>query len=176
MARRSGSRYDDAQTPSYRVMVIEDNPDTALLIEHALSGPDTSTEIVTYNDGEHALASLHGTDGDEPEAPLPSLILLDLNLPRLDGTEVLKRLRAQPRTRLTPVVVFSSSDQPSDVAACYKHGANSYVRKPVDFDRFSEILVEVARYWLSVNHLAYDPHDPASLETPAPRNEQTRGA
>lgn len=175
MARPSGSRSDGAEAPSHRVMVIEDNPDTALLIEHALSGPDTTVEIVTFSDGEHALASLHGIGGSKPEAPLPSLILLDLNLPRLDGTEVLERLRAQPRTRLTPVVVFSSSDEPSDLAACYKRGANSYVRKPVDFDRFSEILVEVARYWLSVNHLAYDPHDPAAIEAPASRREQTRG-
>lgn len=175
MARPSGSRCDGSETPAQRVMVVEDNPDTALLIEHALAGPDTTVEVVTYTDGEHALASLHGTDGEDPEAPLPSLILLDLKLPRLDGTEVLRRLRADPRTRLTPVVVFTSSDEPSDLAACYQSGANSYIRKPVDFDRFSEILGEVADYWLSVNHLAYDPHDPASVRPEQPHREQARG-
>lgn len=171
MARPSGSPSDGSEEPTHRVMVVEDNPDTALLIEHALSGPDTTVEVVTYNDGEQALASLHGTGGRGPEAPLPSLILLDLNLPRLDGTEVLERLRAQARTRLTPVVVFSSSGEPADLIACYETGANSYVRKPVDFDRFSEVLGEVARYWLSVNHLAYDPEDPSSVLRPAPQRE-----
>lgn len=174
MARPSGSPYDGSETQPQRVMVIEDNPDTGLLIEHALDGPDTVVEVVTYTDGEQALASLHGTDGEDPEAPLPSLILLDLKLPRLDGTEVLRRLRADPRTRLTPVVVFTSSDEPSDLAACYQSGANSYVRKPVDFDRFTQVLGEVAEYWLSVNHLAYDPHDPASVRDEEPRREQTR--
>ncbi len=144
-------------------MVIEDNPDTALLIEHALAGPDMSVEIVAYPDGEAALDHLLGPDGHAPDAPLPSLILLDLKLPRLDGRQVLERLRADPRTELIPVVVFTSSDEIEDRQGCYERGANSYVRKPVDFDEFTEILASVAEYWLAINHLPYDPQDPASI-------------
>lgn len=166
---RSGSRSEGSDTPVQRVMVIEDNPDTALLIEHALDGPDTPVEIVKHPDGQAALASLHGTEGHAPTDLLPALILLDLKLPRLDGREVLERLRADPRTRLIPVVIFTSSDEPTDLEGCYEAGANSYIRKPVDFDRFSQLLRQVAEYWLEVNHLAYDPQDPATVLEPGTR-------
>lgn len=160
----SPSRSDDDTDRGQQVVIVEDNPDTALLIEHALSGPDIDVEILSFRSGEAALDRLLGTGDDPPLAPLPSLILLDLQLPRVDGLEVLERLRAEPRTQQVPVVVFTSSDERKDLEACYARGANSYIRKPVDFDRFTRTLSKVASYWLSTNELAYDPTDPAGAE------------
>jgi two-component system, response regulator len=115
----------------------------------AKAGCEARLDVVA--DGVEALAYLHGSEGKPPE-PLPDVVLLDLNLPRLSGHEVLERIRATERTRRLPVVVLTSSDEVADVAKSYDRGANSYVRKPVAFDAFVEATRQMGTYWLKINH------------------------
>ena len=103
-----------------------------------------SVEVARH--GQEALDYLFNDAND-----MPRLVLPDLNLPNIDGLEVLRRIREDERTRLTPVVILTSSDAPDDVAASYRNGANGYVRKPIDFDQFSEVIHELGLYWLVVN-------------------------
>ncbi len=126
------------------ILLVEDNPDDATLTERALRGVPAHLEIA--RDGEEALDYLLN-DGND----LPRLVLLDLLLPNPDGLEVLRRIREHERTSLTPVVILTSSSSPNDVAAGYRCGANSYVRKPVDFDEFARLIGEIGSYWLVVN-------------------------
>ncbi|MDX1612526.1 MAG: response regulator [Candidatus Thermoplasmatota archaeon] len=136
--------------PAGRILVVEDNRDTAVLIEHALTKHCVPAHVVAMESGEAALEHLLGTE-DTPPARLPDLILLDLKLPRLSGIDVLEALRADERTRRVPVVIFTSSKEDSDIQACYAAGANSYVRKPVDFEAFTSALELATRYWLTLN-------------------------
>lgn len=135
------------------ILLVEDNPDDALLTVRALQQHNIQNEVVIARDGAEALAYLHGAgEGAVPDPrPLPALILLDLKLPKVDGLEVLRRLRAFPRTRLLPVVVLTSSKEEKDLVASYSLGANSYVRKPVDFDQFAEAVRQLGLYWLLLN-------------------------
>jgi two-component system response regulator len=137
---------------SRRILLVEDNPNDVELTRHALSRNKLTLEMVVAQDGQEALDLLLGSspEGHGP-ADLPILILLDLRLPKVDGLAVLKAVKGNPATRLIPVVVLSTSREDRDVQAAYDLGANSYVRKPVDFDQFVEMVKLLGIYWLSLN-------------------------
>ena len=134
------------------ILLVEDNPDDEALTVMALRGVPATLEVA--RDGQEAMDYLTN-DGKA----LPRLVLLDLKLPKIDGLEVLRRIREDDRTRLTPVVVLTSSNAPDDVIASYRLGANSYVRKPVNFDQFSETIRQLGTYWLAVNEPPPNPPD-----------------
>src|SRR5262245_42037964 len=134
---------------SQLIVIVEDNPDDQALTLRALKKQNLANDIVVLEDGVAALEFLLS-----PEKPTPSLILLDLKLPRLDGLQVLQRLRAEPRTQFLPVVVLTSSAEEQDVIEGYRLGANSYIRKPVDFNQFTEAVRHLGLYWLVLNHAA----------------------
>lgn len=135
------------------ILLVEDNPDDEALTLRALKKNKITNEVVVARDGAEALDLFFGP-GENPGGdghPLPQMVLLDLKLPKLDGLEVLRRLRADPRTRLLPVVILTSSREEKDLVEGYGLGANSYVRKPVDFARFVEAVRELGLYWLLLN-------------------------
>jgi len=132
--------------PMQLIVLVEDNPDDELLTLRALKQQKIANDIVVLRDGVEALEFLLS-----PDKQLPHLVLLDLKLPRLDGLRVLQRLRSEPRTQLLPIVVLTSSDEDRDVIEGYRLGANSYIRKPVDFDQFSEAVRQLGLYWLVLN-------------------------
>ena len=127
------------------ILLVEDNPDDEALTVVALR-MGTSANIEVARDAEEALDYLVNDAND-----VPRLVLLDLKLPNVDGFEVLRRIRADERTRWVPVVILTASSAPADVAAGYRCGANGYVRKPVDFDQFAEVIHQLGAYWLVVN-------------------------
>jgi two-component system response regulator len=133
-----------------RILLVEDNPDDEALMLRAFSRSRIQNPVHIVRDGQEALDHLHGT-ASTPPGPLPALVLLDLKLPRIDGLEVLRRIRATPRTALLPVVVLTSSDEEGDLVGSYTLGANSYVRKPVDFDAFVAATRQLGLYWLLLN-------------------------
>jgi CheY-like chemotaxis protein len=135
------------------ILLVEDNPDDDGLTLRALEKNRISNQVVVARDGVEALDFLFGTGSyaGRAAAVLPELVLLELRLPKLDGFEVLKRMRADSRTRLLPVVIFTSSREQEDIANGYGLGANSYVRKPVDFQQFLESVRQLGLYWLVVN-------------------------
>lgn len=135
------------------IMLVEDDPDHELLTLRALRRSSSVGQVVVARDGAQAVEYLlqtgpHITQG---EHPLPSVVLLDLNLPKLSGLEVLQQLRADERTRVLPVVILSSSDEESDLAHCYSLGANSFIRKPIDADQFTTVGLQLGEYWLKLN-------------------------
>jgi two-component system, response regulator len=131
--------------PDVTILLVEDNPDDAALTELALRGT-IPARLQVARDGQEALDYLFNHANE-----LPRLVLLDLGLPNIDGLEVLRRIRGNERTRLTPVVILTSSTAPDDVATGYRYGANSYVCKPPDFDQFSGLVRQLGSYWLTVN-------------------------
>lgn len=135
------------------ILLVEDNPDDVALIMRSLEKGNIANEVVVVGDGEEALEYLLGADGAGKSGPsgLPVLVLLDLKLPKIDGLEVLKRLRQEERTRLLPVVVFTSSKEEGDLITSYSLGANSFVRKPVDFGDFAGAVAHLGLYWLLLN-------------------------
>ncbi len=135
------------------IMLVEDNPDDVELTLRAFKKNNISNEVVVVGDGAAALDYLFGTGEYEGRdtSQMPAVVLLDLKLPKVDGLEVLKRIRADERTSLIPVVVLTSSKEDSDVMQSYKNGCNSYVQKPVDFDRFVKAAHELGLYWLVLN-------------------------
>jgi len=140
-------------TTDKAIMLVEDNPDDRDLTLRALKKNNIANRVVVAEDGVEALDYLFGTgkyDGrDVSDTPL--FILLDLKLPKVDGIEVLKKLRADDRTAIIPVVILTSSKEEQDMLNGYKLGANSYVRKPVDFDQFTETVRQLGLYWLVIN-------------------------
>ncbi len=128
------------------ILLVEDNPDDVKLTLRALSKANILNEVVVAKDGAEALEKLLGD-----EALTPTLILLDLKLPKIGGLEVLKRLRTDERTKLLPIVILTSSKEESDLIGGYSLGANSYVRKPVDFHQFAEAVTSLGLYWLVLN-------------------------
>jgi len=135
------------------ILLVEDNPDDAKLTLRAFKQGNILNPIAVVQDGIEALDFLfaRGTHSDRADKPVPALVLLDLNLPKLDGLGVLKAIRAHERTRLIPVVIMTSSREDEDVVAGYSLGANSYVRKPVDFVAFLEAVKALGIFWLMVN-------------------------
>jgi CheY-like chemotaxis protein len=135
------------------ILLVEDNPVDEKLTVRALEKRHMVNRIVVARDGEEALQRLFGAGEGEGASPLPlpQLVLLDLKLPKVDGLEVLRRIRATERTKLLPVVVLTSSDEERDILKSYALGVNSYVRKPVNFEQFSEAVAEIGLYWLVVN-------------------------
>jgi DNA-binding response OmpR family regulator len=132
--------------PAQMIVLVEDNPDDQALTLRALKKQNLANDIIVLNDGVEALEFLL-----DPEKPLPHLVLLDLKLPKLDGLQLLRRLRSDPRTQVLPVVVLTSSDEDRDVIEGYRLGANSYIRKPVDFNQFTEAVRQLGLYWLVLN-------------------------
>jgi two-component system response regulator len=135
------------------ILLVEDNADDEKLTLRALKKNNIGNDVVVARDGLEALDYLFGTGphaGRSANA-LPQVVLLDLKIPKLDGLEVLRRLRADPRTRLLPVVILTSSNEEQDRFSSDGLGANSYVRKPVDFNQFSEATRQLGLYWLVLN-------------------------
>jgi len=137
------------------ILLVEDNPDDEALTLRALKKNNIRNAVVVARDGVEALAYLFGTGAyaGRDTSVMPQVVLLDLKLPRLDGLEVLRRLRADARTRLLPVVILTTSTEEQDVIAGYNLGANGYVRKPVDFTQFAEAVRYLGLYWLVLNEV-----------------------
>jgi two-component system, response regulator len=134
------------------ILLIEDNPSDEALTLRALKKNNIRNDVVVMRDGAEALDYLLAPRTDPHDVPaLPQLILLDINLPKIDGLEVLRRIRADPRTKLLPVVILTSSGEERDIIKSYGWGANGYVRKPVDFIQFAEAVRQMGLYWLIIN-------------------------
>ena len=132
------------------ILLVEDNPDDVELTKRAFRKCNIRNTLVVAEDGAKAIQMLHGTPGGGPPE-LPALVLLDLKLPKLDGLEVLARIRANPHTHRLPVVILTSSKEEEDLTRGYDLGANSYIRKPVKFEQFVEAVGQVGLYWLVLN-------------------------
>jgi len=135
------------------ILLVEDNPDDVALTMRSLKKNNIFNEVVVAKDGVEALDYLFGTGmyAGRDMKKLPVVVLLDLKLPRIDGLEVLKNIRQNEFTKLTPVVILTSSLEESDVVKGYNLGANSYIRKPVDFNQFNEAIKQLGLYWLLWN-------------------------
>ena len=135
------------------ILLVEDNPDDEVLTVRVLKKNNILNDMVVARDGAEALDYLFGAGSyaDRDMTVMPQLILLDLKLPKIDGLEVLRRVRGDERTRLLPVVVLTSSSEEQDVIESYRLGANSYIRKPVDFTQFTAAIRNLGLYWLVLN-------------------------
>jgi len=136
-----------------RILLVEDNPDDIELTRRAFERVDVDNDIDVATDGAEALDYLfrRGRFTDRNGHDMPDLVLLDLRLPRVDGLGVLREIRSNETTRLLPVVVLTSSTEEVDLVNCYREGANSYVRKPVDFAKMLELVKSLQGYWLELN-------------------------
>ncbi len=137
------------------ILLVEDNPDDEALTLRALKKNNILNEVIVAHDGEEAVEYLFGTERYEGRDTniQPQVILLDLQLPKLSGLEVLKCLRADERTKLLPVVILTTSCEQQDIVSSYNNGANSYMRKPVDFNQFIEAVKQIGLYWLVLNEV-----------------------
>jgi two-component system, response regulator len=136
--------------PTRPILLVEDNPDDERLTLRALAKNNIGNEVKVAHDGVEALDYLFS-----PSNSAPALVLLDLKLPKVDGIEVLRRMRHMDKTQLTPVVILTSSKEEQDLIAGYRLGANSYIRKPVDFVQFTEAVRQLGLYWLVLNEPPY---------------------
>lgn len=148
------------------ILLVEDNADDVELTLRAFRRHNLENHVVVVRDGAEALDYFFATGAYADRNPndLPALVLLDLKLPRIDGLEVLRRLRSDPRTQLVPVVVLTSSKEETDLLRSYRLGCNSYVRKPIDFNEFVAAVTNLRLYWLVLNE-----EPPCSAEAAAPR-------
>ena len=133
------------------LMLVEDNPDDEMLTLRGLKQNNIVNQVLVARDGAEALELLLGRPGAAAPRDLPEVVLLDLKLPKLDGLEVLRRLRADERTKFLPVVILTSSKEEQDLVNGYRLGANSYVRKPVKFEEFAAAVRQLGLYWLVLN-------------------------
>lgn len=135
------------------ILLVEDNPDDEALTIRAFKKSKLVNEVVVAHDGAEALDYLfgRGAHAGRDSILLPAVVLLDLRLPKIDGLEVLRRIRADDRTKLVPVVILTSSKEEQDLINGYQSGANSYIRKPVDFDKFLQVAEQMDLYWLVLN-------------------------
>ena len=137
------------------ILLVEDNPNDEELTLRALRKANIANEVAIARDGQEALDFLFATGkyaGREPTT-MPAVVLLDLKLPKLDGIDVLQRIRADPRTKLVPVVVLTSSSEDEDMVRSYQSGANSYVRKPIEFSAFANAVTQLGMYWVLINQI-----------------------
>jgi two-component system, response regulator len=132
------------------ILLVEDNPDDEALTLRAFKKNNISNEVLVAHDGVEALELLFGNGNRNGSRP-PALVLLDLKLPKVDGLEVLRRIRSEARTHLLPVVILTTSNEEQDLTNGYQFGANSYIRKPVDFAQFTEAVRQLGLYWLVLN-------------------------
>lgn len=148
--------------PTKNILLVEDNPDDRELMKLAFARGEIPHNLIVVSDGIEALnylqrqAEYNDVSTSLSEYSLeamPAVIILDLNLPRLGGIEVLRRIRADPRTRIIPVVIISSSNEPQDLIDSYLNGCNSYIRKPLHFTQLQNFVKEISTYWLTVNQL-----------------------
>lgn len=135
------------------ILLVEDNPDDELLTLMAFRENNILNEIIVAHDGEEALQILFGKDRKSHSVSnvLPQIILLDLKLPKVDGLEVLHEIRTHSATKLLPVIILTSSTEETDILKSYQEGANSYIRKPVDFEQFTKAIKLLGLYWLVLN-------------------------
>ena len=138
------------ESKDVRILLVEDNPDDVELTLKAFEKHKLSNQIVVARDGEEALDILFQRD-KERAGWRPDLILLDLKLPKVDGLEVLRQVKADSRTKVIPVVILTSSKEENDLDKGYQLGVNSYLRKPVDFEKFTEVVMQLGLYWLLLN-------------------------
>ena len=138
---------------SLEILLVEDNPDDVELALHALRKNKLANHVEVMRDGAEALDFLfaEGDFSNREATDTPRLILLDLKLPKVDGLEVLRRVKSDPKLRTVPIVIMTSSDHERDIVESYQYGVNSYIRKPVDFDEFVEVIKQLGFYWLILN-------------------------
>jgi two-component system response regulator len=138
---------------SKTILLVEDNPDDVELTLRAFKKNKMANEVVVVGDGPEALDYIFGTGkfSTRDTSRMPAVVLLDLKLPKMDGMEVLQRIRADARTKLLPVVILTSSKEEQDIIGSYSLGANSYIRKPVDFHKFVDAVQQWELYWLMLN-------------------------
>ena len=143
-----------SETTSIEILLVEDNPQDLELTQRALRKANLANYIHVARDGAEALEFLYceGAHAGRKIEDTPKVILLDLKLPKMDGLQVLKRIKSDPRTRTIPVVVLTSSKEQNDVVESYHLGVNSYIVKPVNFERFAEAVQHLGMYWLLLNH------------------------
>jgi two-component system response regulator len=146
---------EDQTLTRKKILLVEDNPDDETLTLRALRKSKIMNEVIVARDGEEAMEHLFGAGmfGSHENEALPAVVLLDLKLPKIGGIDVLRRIRSEPRTRRLPVVVLTSSKEDRDLIAVYDLGANSYIHKPVDFEKFSEAIGHLGMYWVLFNEL-----------------------
>ena len=157
------NQYKQHYMSAKNILLIEDNPDDRELMKLAFAKEKTPHNLMIVANGVEAINYLIGRDNfvDDSEEniknhnsnALPALIMIDLNLPMIDGIEVLRRIRAHPKTKLIPVVIISSSNEPQDLIDSYINGCNSYIRKPIHFTQLQKFVKEISTYWLTVNQL-----------------------
>ena len=139
------------QPKDIRILLVEDNPDDIELTLRVFRKYHIVNQIIVARDGEEALEILFNSRKGVPEEERPDLILLDLKLPKVDGLEVLRQIKGHPRTQPIPVVILTSSKEETDLIKSYKLGVNSYIRKPVNFNNFIEVIRQLSLYWLMLN-------------------------
>ncbi len=141
------------------ILLVEDNPSDVGLTKRAFAKKNIANPLVVVQDGQEALDYLfcEGSYADRQSNDRPSVILLDINLPKISGLSVLRRIREDQRTRLTPVIMLTTSKEEQDLVTSYSNGANSYIRKPVDFSQFLEAVGQLGMYWLILNETPQQP-------------------